>query len=93
MGLAKLEWHKQSAGGWVVRVAIPFDTAPGRDEGRVRYRRFAHVGILPTWMKSIKGKCYVEMFNVSHHVTEGHWHNSIEDARLHVEALFALEYN
>ncbi len=96
MGLATLEWQQQHCRrtgrmGWVVRVATPYDTEPGKGAGRVRYRRFAHIDILPQWAEHIKGKHFVEVIDVTSNTTEGSWHDSIEDAKLYVEAMFALD--
>jgi hypothetical protein len=73
--------------GWVVRVATPYDTNPGR----VKYRRFAHIDILPDWAQRVKGKHYVELIDTYHGTTAGSWHDSIEAAKLYVEAIFALD--
>jgi hypothetical protein len=95
MGLKTLEWHQQQCRhtgrmGWVVRVAIPYNTEPGKSDGRVKYRRFAHVDILPDWAQRVKGKVPVQ-FQPPMRGNELTWHDSIEAAKLHVEAVFALD--
>ena len=94
MGLDKgrLEWHSQQCRhtgrmGWVVRVAFPYNINPAR----VKYRRYAHVDILPDWVQRVKDKHYVELINTWHGSTEQSWHNSVEEAKMFVEAIFALE--
>jgi hypothetical protein len=77
--------------GWVVRVATPHYPEPGKSAEGVRYRRFAHIDILPDWARRIKGKHYVELIDAIRGTTETTWHDSIEDAKLYVEAMFALD--
>lgn len=90
MGLKQLEWHEGKNGAWVARVAIAFDTNPAR----TKYRRFADVncfdwvGYLPR--RQHKGKVPV-LFTPAHYGPETHWFDSIEAAKLHVEAIFALD--
>ncbi len=96
MGLATLEWQQQQCRhtgrmGWVVRVATPHYPEPGKSAEGVRYRRFAHIDILPDWARRIKGKHYVELIDAIRGTTETTWHDSIEDAKLYVEAMFALD--
>lgn len=83
MGLDKLEWHPH-AGGWVARLV----TAKGNT------RRFAHVNIYdwsvtrhrPKGAVPVQFQFYKSGYDIS-------WHDSIEAAKLHVEAIFALDYD
>lgn len=92
MGLDRgvLEWHEGKDGMWVARIAIPFTTNPER----IKYRRFADVNVFD-WIgylpqKLHKGKVPV-LFTPVHYGAETLWFDSIEAAKLHVEAMFALE--
>ena len=90
MGLTRLEWHEGKNGAWVARVAIH------RDDSETRYGRFADVNLLD-WVGYItrqqhKGKVPV-LFTPVHYGAETIWFDSIEAAKLHVEAVFALDYN
>lgn len=89
MGLGTLEWHPHKD-GWVARVAIPYDTNPEK----FKYRRYAHVNIFD-WIGEItrrqhKDKVPVE-FQTYTQRTDRTWHDSVEAAKLYVEAIFALE--
>lgn len=90
MGLAKLEWHPYSGGGWVARIAIEYATNPSR----FKYRRYAHVNIFD-WIGGIKRRQHKGMvpveFQNNLHDAELSWHDSVEAAKLHVEAIFALD--
>ncbi len=87
MGLAKLEWFEQ-AGGWIARAALPYDTSPVR----TKFRRVAHIDIYPFHVQPKKGKHYVHLQNYfGHGVQTETWHDSVEAAKLHVEAIFALD--
>lgn len=87
MGLNYLEWHEQSDGGWVARMAIPFVTNPQR----TKYRRFAHVNMFDWAVKPRKGSRKIpvqfQFYKQGYDVT---WHDDIDSAKLHVEAIFAL---
>lgn len=82
MGLRQLEWHEQRNEGWVARVKYDND----------KYRRFAHVDIYEWSMQGHKlraaGKILAHMMDGP---TDYSWHDSIEAAKLHVEAIFALD--
>ena len=89
MGLdrGELEWRQQSEQrpgypSWVARVAKPFDTNPAR----TKYLRYAQINMLPWHAPHKKGKHVVELLD-----TEILWFDSIEAAKLHVEAVFALD--
>lgn len=89
MGLKQLEWHEQKHNGWVARVRITTDA-----NGSPKYRRFADVHVFD-WVGYIarnkhKGKVPVVFAPVRYGV-EPTWHDSIEDAKLYVEAIFALD--
>ena len=90
MGLRRLEWHEGKNGAWVARIAIPYDTNPEK----LKYQRFADVNIFD-WIgyiprKQHKGKVPV-LFTPVHYGAETQWYDSIEAAKLHVEAVFALD--
>jgi hypothetical protein len=90
MGLATLEWHEGKNGTWVARIAIPYDT----NGERTKYRRFADINVFD-WVgdktrKKHKGKVPVQFQPVVYD-SELTWHDSIEDAKLYVEAMFALD--
>ena len=50
--------------------------------------RYAHVNIYPWPIKRIKDKVFVDM---QRGAPNHSWHDSIEAAKLHVEAIFALD--
>ena len=79
MGLKELEWHEQKNNGWVARIKYSND----------KYRRHAHVNIVPLGVK-VRGKVFVELLGYEHNYAQS-WHDSIEAAKLHVEAIFALD--
>lgn len=85
MGLPYLEWHKHGH-GWVARMVIPFDTNPGRN----KFRRYAHVNLFSWDVKRRTGKVPVQ-FQFYKQGYDVSWHDTIEDAKLHVEAIFALD--
>jgi hypothetical protein len=90
MGLRQLEWHEGKRGAWVARIAIPYDT----NAERTKYRRYADVNSYD-WVGYVtrnkqKGKVPV-VFSPAHYGVEPTWHDSIEAAKLHVEAIFALD--
>ena len=81
MGLkSQLEWHEH-AGGWIARLINDKYT-----------RRYAHINIYDWSMDRRKsnGKFPVQFqfYKQGYDVT---WHDSVEAAKLHVEAIFALE--
>jgi len=83
MGLKQLEWHQGNRGAWTARI----------NYGNQKYRRFADVNAISwtvhTARRSRKGEVPVE-FALMAHVEEVTWHDSIEAAKLYVEAIFAL---
>jgi len=85
MGLAdyNLVWH-QSGGGWIARAEL----RDGAESTNMSTYRFAHVDIHPWHIKRIEGKVFVEM---QRSFPDQSWHDSIDAAKLHVEAIFALE--
>ena len=85
MGLKQLEWHEH-AGGWVARIAIPFDT----NAERTKYRRYAHVNIFD-WAVKRKGALVPVQFQFYKQGYDVTWHDDIDSAKLHVEAIFALD--
>ena len=90
MGLKQLEWHAGAEGRWVARIAIPYDTNPTR----TKYQRFADINVFD-WIGYIerrkqKGRVPV-MFTPVHYGAETLWFDSVEAAKLHVEAIFALD--
>ena len=85
MGLRQLEWHEH-AGGWVARIAIPFDT----NTERTKYRRYAHVNIFD-WAVKRKGALVPVQFQFYKQGYDVTWHEDIDSAKLHVEAIFALD--
>ena len=89
MGLRQLEWHEGNRGMWTARVRIATDAY-----GSFKYRRYADVNSFEwvgyaTRIKR-KGKVPV-MFTPVKYGQDLSWHDSIEDAKLYVEAIFALD--
>jgi hypothetical protein len=89
MGLRQLEWHEQKNNGWVARTVETYF------EGRSNPMtfRYAHVNIVPLGLKRVKqvqDKVFVEFMSYSDNYAQS-WHDSIEAAKLHVEAIFALD--
>ena len=84
MGLKQLEWHEGNRGMWTARVAY----------GNQKYRRFADVNSFAwigyTAINKHKGKVPV-VFSPVQYGVDPTWHDSIEAAKLHVEAIFALD--
>ena len=85
MGLRQLEWHEQKDGGWVARIAIPYDT----NIERFKYRRFAHVNIYD-WAIKRNGHQVPAQFQFYKQGYDVTWHEDIDSAKLYVEAMFAL---
>lgn len=87
MGLKQLEWHEQKNNGWVARSVVTTDVY-----GSFKYCRYAHVDIYPWSLQAhkqrIAGKILVHM---QIGPTDYSWHDSIEAAKLYVEAIFALD--
>jgi hypothetical protein len=81
MGLRQLEWHEGKNGAWVARVKYSND----------KYRRFAHVNIYEWDVKRNGRRAVPVQFQFYTHGYEVTWHDSIEAAKLHVEAIFALD--
>jgi hypothetical protein len=81
-----LVWHPHGDGGWVARAELR-DGAPSR--GKMLTYRFAHVNIEPWHIDHKHGKVYADVSWTPVRTT--HWLDSIEDAKLWVEALYALE--
>jgi hypothetical protein len=82
MGLRQLEWHEGKNGAWVARAVY----------NNKKYRRVADVNATSwsTWPVKNPGKVPVE-FSLMAHVEKVTWHDSIEAAKLYVEAIFALD--
>lgn len=80
MGLKQLEWHEHNAGGWVARIKYSND----------KYRRYAHVNIFD-WAVKHKGHMVPAQFQFYKQGYDVTWHDSIEAAKLYVEAIFALD--
>ena len=80
MGLKQLEWHEQKNNGWVARI----------DYGNKRFCRYAHVNILPWHTRHKKGKHSVDLLDAFKADEQYYWFDSIEAAKLYVEAIFAL---
>ena len=92
MGLAQLEWHQQSEQrprytAWVARVETPSTVNPDVK----RYRRYAHINMLPWHVEHKKGKHVVDLLDAFKAAEQYYWFDSIEDAKLFVEAIFALD--
>ena len=85
MGLRQLEWHEH-AGGWVARVALNGDD---KRKSTV-YRRYAHVNIFD-WAVKRKGALVPVQFQFYKQGYDVTWHEDIDSAKLHVEAIFALD--
>jgi hypothetical protein len=84
MGLKTLEWHEQKNDGWVARSVETFFGG----QSIPLSMRYAHVNIYPWHIKRVKNKVFVEM---QRGVPDHSWHDSIEAAKLYVEAIFALD--
>lgn len=78
MGLRQLEWHELRNEGWVARIKYGHD----------RFRRLAHVNIVPYYINQVPNKVLVHMMDGP---TDYSWHDDIDSAKLHVEAIFALD--
>lgn len=79
-----LEWHRHGE-GWVARIAIPYDTAPDR----IKYRRYGHVGIYDLLDERVAGKILARVTNPNNEC----YLDSVEAAKLWIEANFALDRN
>jgi hypothetical protein len=86
MGLRQLEWHEQKNNGWVARTMGSYFEG----KGRPLTTRYAHVNIVPLGIKPVQGKVFVEFISYFNNYEQS-WHDSIEAAKLHVEAIFALD--
>lgn len=85
MGLRQLEWHAHGKDGWLARtVQSYFD-----GKSKPMTLRYAHVNIYSFSIPRRKGKVLVEFQTYNNQ--DKSWHDSIEAAKLHVEAIFALE--
>jgi hypothetical protein len=84
MGSRQLEWHEQREGQWVARVAEYKSVG-----SKPTYMRFAHVNIRPFHIRHRPGQIFVE-FQFYKQSYEQSWHDSMDAAKLHVEAVFAL---
>jgi malate synthase len=84
MGLKTLEWHEGKNGAWVARAVF----------NNKKYRRVADVNardwIGPNTQLKHRNKIPVQLMpdNIGNEIT---WHDSIEAAKLYVEAIFALD--
>lgn len=89
MGLTgyQLVWH-QHGDGYIARAEL-IDEKAVRSLGRMKTYRFAHVNIIPWQIDNRHGKVYADVSWTPVRTT--HWLDSIEDAKLWVEAVFALE--
>ena len=87
MGLKQLEWIAHGHNRWIARLAI---TSATNVEDESRYRRYAHVNILPFHIKARQGKVFVEFQGYTHNYEQS-WHDSIDAGKLYVEAIFALD--
>ncbi len=87
MGLRQLEWHEH-AGGWVARIAVTEENFAGRKV--TQYRRYAHVNIF-NWAVKRKGALVPVQFQFYKQGYDVTWHEDIDSAKLHVEAIFALD--
>ena len=85
MGLTgyQLAWY-QHGEGWIARAEL----RDPNDVTKMRMYRYAHVNIHPWHIKRINGKVFVDM---QRGAPDHSWHDSIEAAKLHVEAIFALD--
>jgi len=83
-----LAWYAHDD-GWVARAELrdPDATAPRR--GSMKTYRFAHVNIVPWHIDRRHGKVYADVSWTPVRTT--HWLDSIDDAKLWVEAIYALE--
>lgn len=86
LGHGVLEWHEQNDGGWVARAAFRYDTNPDR----VKYRRVAHVNIFGHAVRRTARSTVPVVYRPYSDNTLS-WHDSIEAAKLYVEAMFALD--
>jgi hypothetical protein len=88
MGLKKgtLEWHEQKDGGWMARIAVPFDTK----DDRIKYRRYAHVNIYDWAVKRRANGMVPLQFQFYKQGYDVTWHEDIDSAKLYAEAIFAL---
>lgn len=78
-----LVWH-QHGDGFVARAELRTTI-----NGAAKTYRFAHVNIEPWHIDREHGKVYADVSWTPVRTT--HWLDSIEDAKLWVEAIFALE--
>ena len=81
MGLVNLEWIEQKDNGWMARI----EYANGR------YRRFAHVNIYDWAVKRRADGMVPLQFQFYKQGYDVTWHEDIDSAKLHAEAIFALE--
>lgn len=78
-----LRWHHVEADEWRAGYELPYDTNPNK----LKYRHFADVG-----HASYKGGPNGESaFALIARSNELFWFKTVDDAKLHVDALFALE--
>jgi hypothetical protein len=85
MGLRQLEWCAQGNNAWVARIV----NRPDSKDERVHYMRFAHINLYEGHHRRIAGKHFVE-FQFYKQNYDKSYHDSIDAAKLHVEAVFAL---
>ena len=83
----ELVWHTHGDGGWVARAELRSD--PDRKDVKMKTYRFAHVNIHPWYVDGRHNKVYADVSWTPVRTT--HWLDSIEDAKIWVEAIFALE--
>jgi len=80
----ELVWHRHGD-GFVARAEL----RDGAESTKTRTYRFAHVNIHPWYIDRRHSKVYADVSWTPVRTT--HWLDSIEDAKLWVEALYALE--
>jgi hypothetical protein len=82
-----LVWHAHDD-GWVARAELRDEKAVA-NLGKLRTYRFAHINIVPWHIDRVHGKVYADVSWTPVRTT--HWLDSIDDAKLWVEAIYALE--
>jgi hypothetical protein len=85
MGLRQLEWVAHGSNRWIARIVETY--FDGRSKPMTL--RYAHVNIHPFHIPRREGKVFVEFQTRNN--KDRSWHDSIEAAKLYVEAIFALD--
>lgn len=83
----ELVWHPHDD-GWIARAEWRGKASAPRRGTMLTYR-FAHVNIQPWYVDGRHDKVYADVSWTPVRTT--HWLDSIEDAKIWVEAIFALE--